>query len=66
MTGEKSPATTTSKEFEGGASTTKTDDLARFESGTSVTGIRAEAFRKKAHPLSYCASDLTSSTNRKP
>ena len=30
-----------------------TDDLAGFESGTSVTGIRAEAFRKTAVPQSY-------------
>ena len=34
------------------------DDLAGFEPGTSVTGIQAETFRKKAHPLGYCASGL--------
>ena len=43
-----------------------TDDLAGYEPGTSVTGIQAEAFGKKAHPLGYCASGLTSTTNWKP
>lgn len=28
-----------------------TDDLAGFEIGTSITGIRAESFHTKAHPL---------------
>ena len=40
-----------------------TDDLAGFEPGTSVTGIRAEAFRKTAMPLGLCASGLVSATN---
>ena len=30
-----------------------TDDLAGFEPGTSVTGIPAEAFRKKADQVGY-------------
>ena len=30
-----------------------TDDLAGFEPETSVTGIRADAFRKTAVPLGY-------------
>ena len=30
-----------------------TDDLAGFEPGSSVTGIRADAFRNTAMPLGY-------------
>ena len=30
-----------------------TDDLAGFEPGTSLTGIRAEAFPKKAGQVGY-------------
>ena len=40
-----------------------TNDLAGFEPGTSVAGIQAEAFRKKAHLLGYCASGLILATN---
>ena len=42
------------------------EDLAGFDPGSSVTGIRAEAFHKKAHPLGYCASCPISPINRKP
>ena len=53
-TEEKFPAMIPSKESEYGTSSLRpTDDLAGFEPGTSVTGIQAESFRKKAMPLGF-------------
>ena len=67
-TGEKSPATIPPKMDPSTISPPPrpTDDLGGFEPRTSVTGIQAEAFRKKAYPLGYCASGLVSVTNVMP
>ena len=53
-TGEKFLATTPSKNPSAVRPPPRpTDDLAGFEPGTSVTGIPAEAFRKKADQVGY-------------
>ena len=52
--GKKSPATAPSKESSAVRPPPRpTDELAGFETGTSVTDIPAEAFRKKADQVGY-------------